>query len=98
MLEYALTADAQAILDRVNADNWAMLYRCRWSKPDAERVVPELADRITDWLDGLSELPGPGRSPAGSAVEDPSRRRAVISAHSMSRCASSGEIAIPVRF
>ena len=32
----------QAILDRVNADNWALLYRCRWSKPDAEQVVPQL--------------------------------------------------------
>ena len=31
----------QAILDRVNADNWALLYRCRWSKPDAEHVVPQ---------------------------------------------------------
>jgi HEAT repeat protein len=32
----------QAILDRVNADDWAVLYRCRWSKPDAEQVVPQL--------------------------------------------------------
>lgn len=38
-----MSAAEQAILDRVNADNWAELYRCRWSVPDAERVVPQLA-------------------------------------------------------
>jgi HEAT repeat protein len=38
-----MVANEQAILDRVNADNWAVLYRCRWSKPDAEHVVPQLA-------------------------------------------------------
>ena len=38
-----MSADEQAILDHVNADNWAILYRCRWSKPDAEREVPQLA-------------------------------------------------------
>ena len=38
-----MSADEQAILDYVNADNWAVLYRCRWSTPDAERVVPQLA-------------------------------------------------------
>jgi len=38
-----MVTNEQAILDRVNADNWAVLYRCRWSKPDAEQVVPELA-------------------------------------------------------
>lgn len=32
----------QKILDRLNADNWAALYRCRWSRPDAEQVVPQL--------------------------------------------------------
>lgn len=32
----------RAILDRLNADNWAVLYRCRWSKPEAEQVVPQL--------------------------------------------------------
>ena len=32
----------QAILDRLNADNWAVLYRCRWSKLEAEQVVPQL--------------------------------------------------------
>lgn len=41
-----MSADEQAILDRVNADNWAILYRCRWSKPDAEREVPQLADLL----------------------------------------------------
>lgn len=38
-----MTIDEQAIIDEVNADNWAMLYRCRWSRPDADRVVPQLA-------------------------------------------------------
>ena len=37
-----MSADEQAILDRVNAENWAELYRCRWSAPDAERIVPQL--------------------------------------------------------
>jgi HEAT repeat protein len=37
-----MSADEQAILDHVNADNWAVLYLCRWSKPDAERVVSQL--------------------------------------------------------
>lgn len=37
-----MSADDQAILDRVNAEHWAELYRCRWSTPDAERVVPQL--------------------------------------------------------
>ena len=37
-----MPTDEQAFLDEVNADNWAMLYRCRWSQPDAERVVPQL--------------------------------------------------------
>ena len=30
----------------MNADNWAMLYRCRWSNADAERVVPQLAELL----------------------------------------------------
>ena len=38
-----MTTDEQAILDEVNANNWAILYRCRWSQPDADRVVPQLA-------------------------------------------------------
>jgi hypothetical protein len=38
-----MSTDEQDILDRVNADNWAGLYRCRWSVPDAERIVPQLA-------------------------------------------------------
>ena len=38
-----MSTDEQAILDEVNADNWAMLYRCRWSQPDADRLVPQLA-------------------------------------------------------
>ncbi len=41
-----MSAAEQAILDRVNADNWAVLYRCRWSKPDAELVVPELTELL----------------------------------------------------
>ncbi len=41
-----MSAAEQAILDRVNADNWAVLYRCRWSKPDAEHVVPDLAQLL----------------------------------------------------
>jgi HEAT repeat protein len=40
-------SDAElAILNRVNADNWAELYRCRWSTADAERVVAELAELL----------------------------------------------------
>ena len=31
-----------AILKRVNADNWAALYRCRWSASDAQELVPQL--------------------------------------------------------
>jgi len=38
-----MSVQEQAILDRVNADNWAVLYRCRWSNPDAEREVPQIA-------------------------------------------------------
>ena len=41
-----MSTDDHAILDRVNADNWAELYRCRWSTPDAERVVPELVQLL----------------------------------------------------
>lgn len=37
-----MSATEQAFLNRVNADNWAALYRCRWSPPDAEAVVPQL--------------------------------------------------------
>jgi len=37
-----MTIAEQAVLNRVNADNWAELYRCRWSQTDAERVVPQL--------------------------------------------------------
>jgi hypothetical protein len=38
-----MSEEEQAILYRVNADNWAKLYRCRWSVPDAELVVAQLA-------------------------------------------------------
>lgn len=38
-----MNAAEQDVLDRVNANNWALLYRCRWSKADAELVVPELS-------------------------------------------------------
>jgi HEAT repeat protein len=38
-----MSAEEQAVLHRLNADNWAALYRCRWSAPDADRVVPQLA-------------------------------------------------------
>jgi HEAT repeat protein len=41
-----MSADDQAILDRVNSENWAELYRCRWSTPDAERVVPQLVQLL----------------------------------------------------
>lgn len=41
-----MSADDQAILDRVNADNWSELYRCRWSSADAERVVPQLVQLL----------------------------------------------------
>ncbi|QDT57987.1 HEAT repeat protein [Stieleria bergensis] len=44
--------DEQAVLDEVNADKWAMLYRCRWSQPDADRVVPQL----TELLDSTNPL------------------------------------------
>jgi hypothetical protein len=37
-----MTNAEQVVLNRLNADNWAELYRCRWSQPDAERVVPQL--------------------------------------------------------
>jgi hypothetical protein len=37
-----MSVEEQAILNRVNADNWAELYRCRWSSADADRVVPQL--------------------------------------------------------
>lgn len=37
-----MTADEQAILDQLNADQHAVLYRCRWSAPDAKVVVPQL--------------------------------------------------------
>jgi HEAT repeat protein len=38
-----MSEEEPAILYRVNADSWAELYRCRWSVPDAERVVAQLA-------------------------------------------------------
>lgn len=38
-----MNKNEQTLLDRVNANNWAELYRCRWSKSDAARVVPQLA-------------------------------------------------------
>ena len=41
-----MSTDEQAVLDGVNADNWAMLYRCRWSKPDTDRVVPQLTELL----------------------------------------------------
>ncbi len=41
-----MSAQEQAILDRVNADNWAVLYRCRWSRLDAEREVPQITDLL----------------------------------------------------
>lgn len=37
-----MSISEQEILDRFNADNWAVLYRCRWSKPEAAQVVPQL--------------------------------------------------------
>ena len=41
-----MSADEQAVLDRVNAENWAELYRCRWSTPDAQRVVPQMVQLL----------------------------------------------------
>lgn len=41
-----MSADEQAILDRVNANQRHELYRCRWSAPDAERLVPQLAQLL----------------------------------------------------
>lgn len=41
-----MSAEELAILNRVNADNRAELYRCRWSKPDVERLVPELGELL----------------------------------------------------
>lgn len=37
-----MSADEQDILDHLKADDREKLYRCRWSPPDAERVVPQL--------------------------------------------------------
>lgn len=66
----------QAILDRLNADNWAVLYRCRWSKPDAEKVVPQLEqlldskDRLVvdEALRGLFRIGTPAVSAAARVV------------------------------
>lgn len=37
-----MTFAERAILDRLNANNWAVLYRCRSSESDAQQVVPQL--------------------------------------------------------
>ncbi|MCA9057833.1 MAG: HEAT repeat domain-containing protein [Planctomycetaceae bacterium] len=47
-----MTIDEQAILNEVNANKWAVLYRCRWSQPDADRIVPQLI-RLLDSTDPL---------------------------------------------
>ena len=41
-----MSVDELAILNRVNADNRAELYRCRCSKTDVERLVPELRELL----------------------------------------------------
>jgi HEAT repeat protein len=41
-----MSAAELAILNRVNADNWAALYRCRWSQPDAQELVPQLRELL----------------------------------------------------
>ncbi|WDI42599.1 HEAT repeat domain-containing protein [Bremerella sp. P1] len=41
-----MTQEEQATIDRFNADNWAMLYRCRWSPEDADQVVPQLLELL----------------------------------------------------
>lgn len=42
-----MTDREQAILDGVNANHHAALYRCRWSAPDAQVVVPQLVSLLT---------------------------------------------------
>ncbi|MCA8999668.1 MAG: armadillo/beta-catenin-like repeat-containing protein, partial [Planctomycetaceae bacterium] len=37
-----MTKDERELLNQFNAENRAILYRCRWSPADAEIVVPEL--------------------------------------------------------
>jgi HEAT repeat protein len=44
---------APDIIAEANANNQELLYRCRWSPVDAERVVPELLQVLSD---GDSEL------------------------------------------
>jgi HEAT repeat protein len=67
-----MTIHEQAILNRVNANNWAALYRCRWSESDANLLVPQLtallssqsADVVNEALRALFRI-GP---PAASAT------------------------------
>jgi HEAT repeat protein len=40
-------ATPEDILDRVNADNFAVLYRCRWRPEVAEEIAPQLAELLT---------------------------------------------------
>jgi HEAT repeat protein len=66
----------QAILDRLNADNWAALYRCRWSRPDAEQVIPQLEELlksqdpliIDEALRGLFRIGTPAVAAASSVA------------------------------
>ena len=66
----------QAILDRLNADNSAVLYRCRWSKPEAEQVVPQLEELLdsenhqiaNEALRGLFRIGTPAASAAARVV------------------------------
>ena len=41
-----MSTDEQAVLDGVNADHWTTLCRCRWSKLDTDRVVPQLMELL----------------------------------------------------
>jgi hypothetical protein len=71
-----MSIDEQAILDRLNADNWAVLYRCRWSKPESEQVVPQLEklldseDRriVDEALRGLFRIGTPAVSAAARVM------------------------------
>lgn len=43
-----MTANEHPLLAHVQADNYAALYRCRWSAPDAEALVPQLAALLSN--------------------------------------------------
>jgi hypothetical protein len=41
-----MTEKERSLLDQISADNYAALYRCRWSAPDAESLVPKLVELL----------------------------------------------------